>query len=138
MVHGAVLADGVLHLAGLGLCIAVGVAVGQLIPAVPNVLGEMEVAKVNLPIAVLIWAMIYPMMVQVDFGAIFSKLTTMGFDGWAVVEWECALKHPEDGAREGAQFVRDHIIRVTESAFDDFAAGGADDAANRKMLGLEG
>ncbi|MBV7379052.1 sugar phosphate isomerase/epimerase family protein [Maritimibacter dapengensis] len=75
---------------------------------------------------------------HVDFGAIFSKLTTMGFDGWAVVEWECALKHPEDGAREGAAFVRDHIIRVTDHAFDDFAAGGADDAANRKMLGLEG
>ncbi|MBW6416175.1 sugar phosphate isomerase/epimerase [Celeribacter sp. PS-C1] len=75
---------------------------------------------------------------QVDFKAIFSKLTAMGFDGWAVVEWECALKHPEDGAREGAQFVRDHIIRVTEHAFDDFAAAGTDAAANRKMLGLEG
>ena len=43
--------------------------------------------------------------------------------GWAVVEWECALKHPEDGAREGAEFIRQHIVRVTERAFDDFAAG---------------
>lgn len=75
---------------------------------------------------------------QVDFRAVFSKLAQYGFDGWAVVEWECALKHPEDGAREGAAFVRDHIIRVTETAFDDFAAGGADQAANRRMLGLEG
>lgn len=75
---------------------------------------------------------------QIDFQAIFSKLTTMDFDGWAVVEWECALKHPEDGAREGAQFVRDHIIRVTEHAFDDFANAGTDDAANRRMLGLGG
>ena len=75
---------------------------------------------------------------QVDFKAIFSKLTAMGFDGWAVVEWECALKHPEDGAREGAQFVKDHIIRVTEQAFDNFAATGSDAAANRRMLGLEG
>ncbi len=58
------------------------------------------------------------------------------FDGWAVVEWECALKHPEDGAREGAEFVKHHIIRVTDKAFDDFAAGGTDDAANRRMLGL--
>jgi sugar phosphate isomerase/epimerase len=74
---------------------------------------------------------------QVDFGAVFSKLTTAGFGGWAVVEWECALKHPEDGAREGAAFVRDHIIRVTDKAFDDFAAGGADQAANRRMLGLD-
>lgn len=73
---------------------------------------------------------------QVDFRAIFSKLAVMGFDGWAVVEWECALKHPEDGAREGAQFIKDQIIRVTPHAFDDFAAGGADAVANRKMLGL--
>lgn len=75
---------------------------------------------------------------QVDFGAIFSKLTANGFDGWAVVEWECCLKHPEDGAREGAAFVRDHIIRVTDRAFDDFAAAGTDRAANRRLLGLEG
>lgn len=74
---------------------------------------------------------------QVDFGAVFSKLAAADFDGWAVVEWECALKHPEDGAREGAAFVRDHIIRVTPHAFDDFAAGGTDDAANRRMLGLD-
>ncbi len=74
---------------------------------------------------------------QVDFGAVFSKLTQYDFDRWAVVEWECALKHPEDGAREGAQFVRDHIIRVTERAFDDFADSGTDDAANDAMLGLQ-
>jgi len=73
---------------------------------------------------------------QVDFGAVFSKLTAAGFDGWAVVEWECCLKHPEDGAREGAQFVKHHIIRVTEKAFDDFAGDGTDEAANRRMLGL--
>jgi sugar phosphate isomerase/epimerase len=75
---------------------------------------------------------------QVDFGGIFSKLTQYGFDGWAVVEWECCIKHPEDGAREGAEFVAAHIIRVTEKAFDDFAGAGTDRAANRKMLGLEG
>ena len=73
---------------------------------------------------------------QVSFGQVFSKLTQYDFDGWAVVEWECALKHPEDGAREGAAFVRDHIIRVTEHAFDDFAAGGTDAETNRKILGL--
>ena len=74
---------------------------------------------------------------QVDFAGIFSKLTQYGFKGWAVVEWECCLKHPEDGAREGAEFVAAHIIRVTEKAFDDFASGGSDRAANRRMLGLE-
>ncbi len=74
---------------------------------------------------------------QVDFKGIFSKLAAYDFDGWAVMEWECCLKHPEDGAREGAQFINDHIIRVTEKAFDDFADGGADDAANRRILGLD-
>ena len=59
---------------------------------------------------------------QVDFGAVFSKMAANDFDGWAVVEWECCLKHPEDGAREGAAFVADHIIRVTEKAFDTLKA----------------
>jgi sugar phosphate isomerase/epimerase len=73
---------------------------------------------------------------QVDFGAIFSKLTQYDYGSWAVLEWECALKHPEQGAREGAAFIKNHIIRVTEKAFDDFAGAGTDDAANRKMLGV--
>ncbi|WP_332304988.1 sugar phosphate isomerase/epimerase family protein [Rhizobium sp. GR12] len=73
---------------------------------------------------------------HVDFGAVFSKLTQYDFDGWAVLEWECALKHPEDGAREGVGFIENHIIRVTERAFDDFAKSGVDDAANRRLLGL--
>jgi sugar phosphate isomerase/epimerase len=74
---------------------------------------------------------------QTDFGAIFSKMAQYDYPGWAVVEWECCIKHPEDGAREGAIFVRDHIIRVTERAFDDFAGSGADVARNRKILGLK-
>jgi len=73
---------------------------------------------------------------QVDFKGIFSKLTQYDYSGWAVLEWECALKHPEDGAREGAEFIKNHIIRVTEKAFDDFAASGSDDAFNRKTLGI--
>ncbi len=73
---------------------------------------------------------------QVDFAAIFSKLAQYDYDSWAVLEWECCLKHPEDGAAEGAPFIRDHIIRVTEKAFDDFADAGTDEAANRKMLGI--
>ncbi len=73
---------------------------------------------------------------QVDFSSIFSKLTQYNFDGWAVLEWECALKHPEDGAREGAEFIQSHIIRVTEKAFDDFAGTGSDESFNRKVLGL--
>src|ERR1044071_3717077 len=73
---------------------------------------------------------------QVDFKAIFSKLTQYGFDGWAVLEWECCMKHPEDGAREGAKLIADHIIRVTEKAFDDFGGAHTDEAANRRMLGV--
>lgn len=75
---------------------------------------------------------------QVDFKAIFSKMATIDFDGWAVVEWECCIKHPEDGAREGAKFVSDHIIRVTERAFDDFADASVDSITNNRMLGIEG
>lgn len=74
---------------------------------------------------------------QVDFSSIFSKMAANDFGGWAVLEWECALKHPEDGAAEGAPFIADHIIRVTEHAFDDFAAGGADRARNRKIMGID-
>ncbi|MBO9154559.1 sugar phosphate isomerase/epimerase family protein [Chitinophaga sp. GCM10012297] len=73
---------------------------------------------------------------QVDFKAVFSKLTQYDYAGWAVLEWECALKHPEDGAREGAPFIKDHIIRVTEKAFDDFAGTGADDNLNKRILGI--
>ena len=73
---------------------------------------------------------------QIDFRAIFSKFAAYDFDGWAVLEWECCLKHQEDGAREGAAFIRDHIIRVTDKAFDDFAAAGTDDAGNRQALGI--
>ncbi|MDN7131482.1 sugar phosphate isomerase/epimerase [Halomonas sp. MC140] len=73
---------------------------------------------------------------QIDFKSIFSWMATNDYHGWAVLEWECCLKHPEVGAREGAVFIRDHIIEVTERAFDDFAAGGADHAANRRILGL--
>ncbi|CAB3760431.1 sugar phosphate isomerase/epimerase family protein [Paraburkholderia humisilvae] len=73
---------------------------------------------------------------QVDFRAIFSKMAQYDFPGWAVLEWECALKHPQDGAREGAEFIRRHIIRVAERAFDDFAESGVDHAQLRRVLGI--
>jgi len=74
---------------------------------------------------------------QVDFKKIFSKLTQYDYKGWAVMEWECCIKHPEDGAREGAEFIKKNIIRVTEKAFDDFAASGIDESINKKLLGLD-
>jgi sugar phosphate isomerase/epimerase len=73
---------------------------------------------------------------QVDFKSIFSKLTAFDFPGWAVLEWECCIKHPEDGAKEGSEFIRKHIIRVTDKAFDDFAQTGSDEKFNREVLGL--
>ncbi len=73
---------------------------------------------------------------QVDFKTIFSKLAQYDYDGWAVLEWECAMKHPEQGAAEGSKFIKDHMIRVTEKAFDDFAATGKDTKFNKKVLGI--
>lgn len=73
---------------------------------------------------------------QVDFKSIFSKLSQYGYDSWAVLEWECAIKSSEQGAAEGAPFIADHIIQVTERAFDDFADAGTDEATNREILGL--
>ena len=73
---------------------------------------------------------------QVDFRGIFSKLAQYDFEGWAVLEWECCLKNSEQGAREGAPFITQHIIQTAERAFDDFAKSGADLEANRRMLGL--
>jgi sugar phosphate isomerase/epimerase len=73
---------------------------------------------------------------QVDFPAIFSKMAANDFVGWAVLEWECALKHPEQGAAEGALFIDRHIIRVTQRAFDDFAAGGSDRELNKRLMGI--
>jgi len=74
---------------------------------------------------------------QVDFKKIFSKLAEYDFDGWAVMEWECCIKHPEDGAREGAKFIQDHIIRVTDKAFDDFAGVETDKGLLRRIIGLD-
>ncbi|HRG19877.1 MAG TPA: sugar phosphate isomerase/epimerase [Saprospiraceae bacterium] len=73
---------------------------------------------------------------QVDFGAIFSKLSQYGYDGWAVLEWECCIKSPHQGAAEGAPFIDSHIIQVTEKAFDDFAGGKADENYLKSLLGL--
>lgn len=73
---------------------------------------------------------------QIDFKRIFSQFCKYNYQGWAVLEWECCLKHPEDGAKEGADFIRQHMIRKAEHAFDDFASVESDEAFNRKTLGL--
>jgi sugar phosphate isomerase/epimerase len=73
---------------------------------------------------------------QIDFTRIFSKLTEYGFDSWAVLEWECPIKSSEQGAAEGAPFIRGHLIDVAERAFDDFGARPASDSVNRALLGI--
>ena len=73
---------------------------------------------------------------QVDFSQVFTLLTEAGYAGWAVLEWECCIKSPEQGAREGAPFINRHLIESTEVAFDDFAGGETDVERNRKILGL--
>ena len=74
---------------------------------------------------------------QVDFTSIFSKLSQYGFDGWAIMEWECCIKSPEQGAREGAPFIRSNIIEVTDKTFDDFAGSESDENLNKKILGID-
>ena len=74
---------------------------------------------------------------QVDFKAIFSKLTQYGYDGWAVLEWECCIKSSEQGAAEGAPFIARHIIQSVDRSFEDWAGGTPDSRTNRRMLGLD-
>lgn len=73
---------------------------------------------------------------DVDFHSIFSQLSVHNFDGWAVLEWECAIKDRLDGAREGAKFIADHLIRVSQSTFDDFIDQDASNGAVKRALGL--
>lgn len=74
---------------------------------------------------------------QIDFGTIFAKLAQYDYPGWAVLEWEDPLQNSEDGARLGARFIEEHIIRVTDRAFDDFAGAARSREDMRDILGLE-
>ena len=74
---------------------------------------------------------------QIDFKNIFSKLTQYGFDGWAVLEWECCIKDSEQGAKEGAPFIQQHLIAPTAKAFDDFTAMATDTQRNKRILGIK-
>ncbi len=73
---------------------------------------------------------------QVDFKQVFTKLTEIGYSSWAVLEWECCIKDAAQGAAEGAPFIKSMLIETPRKAFDDFAGTGADEAANRKILGI--
>ena len=73
---------------------------------------------------------------QIDFKSIFSKLSQYDFDGWAVLEWECCIKSPDQGAKEGVKFINDHIIEVTKQTFDDFAGSETNQDDINEILGL--
>jgi sugar phosphate isomerase/epimerase len=73
---------------------------------------------------------------DIDFGAIFSKFAQYDYDGWAVLEWECCLKHPDEGARQGAAFIRGHIIKVQERAFDTLMKPAIEKARLARILGV--
>ena len=75
---------------------------------------------------------------QTDFSAIFTKMAKYGYEGWAVLEWECAYKDPEQGAREGAPFIARHMITPAAKAFDDFAGAKTDKAQLHRILGIGG
>ena len=72
-----------------------------------------------------------------DFKTIFSKLTEYGCDVWAVMEWECCIKSPEQGAKEGAEFIQKHIIQTTDKKFDDFAGAKLDEKKLKSILNLK-
>ena len=89
----------------VGLCIVVGIALGHFFPAVFQIIGSLEIAKVNLPVAVLLWLMIVPMLVKIDFAALARvkehwrgigvtlfvnwavKPFSMAFLGWLFIGW---------------------------------------------------
>ncbi|WP_405609642.1 sugar phosphate isomerase/epimerase family protein [Polaribacter sp. Asnod1-A03] len=73
---------------------------------------------------------------QVDFKSIFSKLTKYNCDVWAVMEWECCIKSPEQGAKEGASFIKSNMIDITQKSFDDFAGGSIDEKQLKHILGI--
>ena len=73
---------------------------------------------------------------QIDFNAVFSKMTQYNYSGWAVVEWECCIKNSTDGAKEGVAFVNKHMIKKADKAFDDFAGGNSNELINKQILGL--
>ena len=74
---------------------------------------------------------------EIDFRGVFDRLTQYGFDGWAVLEWECCLKNSQDGAAEGARFIAEHIIRVADRPFDVGMRRGASPDMLERMLGMK-
>ncbi len=74
--------------AWVAICIVVGVAIGEFVPAVPDTLSDFTYAQVSIPVAILIWLMIFPMMVQIDFASILGvRRHPKGLTITLVVNW---------------------------------------------------
>src|SRR6202162_1935664 len=79
------------------LCIVIGIALGQFLPGVFQVIGGLSVSQVNLPVGILIWVMIIPMLVKVDFGALgqirrhVKGISVTLFVNWLVKPFSMAL-----------------------------------------------
>ncbi len=106
----------------VALCIVVGIGFGQLLPGVSRAIGGLEVAHVNLPVGVLIWVMIIPMLVKIDFGALghvgrhWRGIGVTLFVNWAVKPFSMALL--------GWLFVR-HVFAawLPAAQLDSYVAG---------------
>ena len=104
------------------LCIVVGVALGQMFPQLFHLIGTLEVAKVNLPVGLLIWVMIIPMLVRVDFGALGEvRKHAKGIGVTLFVNW---LVKPFSMALLGWIFIR-HLFApyLPPDQIDSYIAG---------------
>ena len=104
------------------LCIVVGIALGQLFPGVFQAIGALEVAQVNLPVGLLIWVMIIPMLVKVDFGALQEvKKHVKGIGVTLFVNW---LVKPFSMALLGWLFIRHWFApMLPPDQIDSYIAG---------------
>ena len=104
------------------LCIVVGIALGQFMPEVFQAIGQMEIAKVNLPVGLLIWVMVIPMLVKVDFGALGQvRQHVRGIGVTLFVNW---LVKPFSMALLGWVFIR-HLFApyLPADQLDSYIAG---------------
>jgi ACR3 family arsenite transporter len=104
------------------LCIVAGIALGQFLPGFFQVVGRMEVAKVNLPVGILIWVMIIPMLVKVDFGALHEvRQHVRGIGVTLIVNW---LVKPFSMALLGWFFIRNlFALMLPAGQIDSYIAG---------------
>ena len=108
--------------AWVAICIVVGIALGQALPGVFQAIGAMEIAKVNLPVGLLIWVMIIPMLLKIDFGALHQvKAHIKGIGVTLVINW---LVKPFSMALLAWFFIRGVFAPLLPTAqIDSYIAG---------------